>query len=115
MTFEEYYKSLPAEKNDTTMYDLRTAFKLLPEKELEKFQKRRNAHLRSVGYDPSVDTYYFLKRKNHPTIYKELKWYNSNKAKDFRSKYELDTSGDYYKYVPKQQLGGTLNYLDFFK
>lgn len=115
MTFEEYYKSLPAEKNDTTMYDLRTAFKLLPKEELEKFRKNKDAHLRSVGYDASSDTYYFLKRKDHPTLQLELDWYNSDKAEDFRSKYKLDTSGDYYKYVPRKQFNGILNYFNFFK
>ena len=61
-----------------------------------------------------------MKSKHHPTIQKELDWYNSNdkEAVDFRKSYSLDTSGDYYKYVPKKfyfgglikkkQSGGTL-------
>lgn len=115
MTFEEYYQSLPIEKNDTTTYDLRTAFKLLSKEDLENFKKDKNAHLKSVAYDPSSNIYYFLKRKDHPTIQLELDWYNSDDAKDFRSKYTLDTSEDYYKYVPRKRYGGTLNYLNYCK
>ena len=55
---------------------------------------------------PSVEpnTLRFLKPKNHPTLQYELDWYNSNHsdAVDFRDKYDLDTSGKFYRYVPKK-------------
>ena len=55
---------------------------------------------------PSVEpnTLRFLKPKNHPTLQYELDWYNSDNpnAVDFRSKYDLDTSGKFYRYVPKK-------------
>ena len=43
-----------------------------------------------------------MKRKDHPAIQLELDWYNSDnpEAIKFRKKYKLDTSGDYYKYIP---------------
>lgn len=54
---------------------------------------------------PSVEptTLRFLKPKNHPTLQYELDWYNSDNpdAVDFRSKYDLNTSGKFYRYVPK--------------
>ena len=45
-----------------------------------------------------------MKSKHHPTIQKELDWYNSDNtdAVDFRNKYDLDTSGKFYRYVPKK-------------
>jgi hypothetical protein len=56
---------------------------------------------------PSVEpnTLRFLKPKNHPTLQYELNWYNSDNpdAVDFKSKYDLDTSGKFYKYVPKKK------------
>jgi hypothetical protein len=56
---------------------------------------------------PSVEpnTLRFLKPPTHPTIQKELNWYKSNdpKALDFRSKYDIDKSGKFYKYVPKNK------------
>jgi hypothetical protein len=57
-------------------------------------------------HSPSVEpnTLRFLKPKNHPTLQYELDWYNSDNpdAVDFKSKYDLDTSGKFYKYVPKR-------------
>lgn len=54
---------------------------------------------------PSVEpsTLRFLKPKGHPTIQKELDWYNSNEpeAIEFRNKYKLDKSGEYYRYIPR--------------
>jgi hypothetical protein len=45
----------------------------------------------------------FVKHKDHPTTQKELDWYKSDASKDFRKLYRLDTSGDYYKYVPRNK------------
>ena len=56
---------------------------------------------------PSVEpnTLRFLKPKNHPTLQYELDWYNSDNpdAVDFKSRYDLDTSGKFYRYVPKNK------------
>lgn len=56
---------------------------------------------------PSVEpnTLRFLKPKNHPTLQYELDWYNSDNpdAVDFKSRYDLDTSDKFYKYVPKKK------------
>jgi len=56
---------------------------------------------------PSVEpnTLRFLKPKTHPTLQYELDWYNSDnpKAVDFRNKYDLDTSGKFYRYIPKKR------------
>ncbi len=56
---------------------------------------------------PSVEpnTLRFLKPKNHPTLQYELDWYNSDNpdAVDFKSKYDLDTSGKFYRYELKKK------------
>ena len=53
----------------------------------------------------TANTLRFLKPKNHPTLQYELEWSNSDNpdAVDFRSKYNLDTSDKFYKYVPKKK------------
>ena len=104
-TFEDWYKTVPENKNDTTSYNLKRAYELAPREELDAFVKNPKAHLRSV-YENNEGVYEFLKSKNHPTINKELEWYNSKQGSDFKSKYDLDTSGEYYKYIPKSQYGG---------
>jgi len=60
-----------------------------------------------TGHLPSVDnqTGQFLKAKGHPTLKKELDWYNSPEAADFRSKNAIDSSGKFFKYVPKRATG----------
>lgn len=59
---------------------------------------------------PTVDpsTGIFLKSKNHPTLKKELDWYNSLEGKEFREQNVLDTTGNYYRYLPKKENGGEL-------
>jgi len=100
-SFEDWYKSVPTEKSDTSLYNLRRAFELAPKKDLHEFTNDPNSHLYTV-YPNNKGEYEFIKSKNHPTLQKELDWYYSNKGSDFRSKYELDTSEDFYKYVPRK-------------
>lgn len=114
-SFDDWYKTIPVDRNDTTSYNLRRAYELAPIEELEAWRTSsiedlRNGknHLRSVYKDPNTGIYNFVKSKNHPTVGLELDWYNSRDAADFRSKYDLDTSGDYYRYVPKPDYNITL-------
>lgn len=117
--FEDWYKTVPIDRNDTTSYNLRRAYELAPFDELEAWRtssvKDLNSgknHLRSVYLNPDTGIYEFMKSKNHPTLHFETDWYNSNdpEAIKFRNNYNLDMSGDYYKYVPKKKaFGGELN------
>jgi hypothetical protein len=72
-----------------------------------------------TGHLPTVDnqTGEFLKAKGHPTLQLELDWYNSPEAADFRSKNIIDSSGKFFKYVPKSQNGQEMKFyqagLDF--
>lgn len=119
ITFESWYKTVPSDRNDTTSYNLRRAFELAPKEELEAWRTSsvedlRNGknHLNSVYLNPKTGIYEFMKAKNHPTLKYELEWYNSKdpEAIKFRNAYDLDMSGDYYKYVPKKFAeGGIVN------
>ena len=101
-SFEEWYKTVPATKNDTTSYNLRRAYELAPKKELDDFVKNPETHL-LTSYPNKEGSYEFMKSKDHPTVQKELDWFNSNdsEAKQFKKNYNLETSGKYYKYTPK--------------
>lgn len=119
VTFESWYKTVPADRNDTTSYDLKRAFELAPFEELEAWRtssvsdlKRGKNHLNSVYLNPNTGIYEFMKSKDHPTLKYELEWYSSNdpEAVEFRNRYDLDKSGEYYKYVPKKfKEGGKMN------
>ena len=119
ITFESWYETVPSDRNDTTSYNLRRAFELAPKEELEAWRtssvedlKNGKNHLNSVYLNPKTGIYEFMKAKNHPTLKYELEWYNSKdpEAIKFRNAYDLDMSGDYYKYVPKKFAeGGTVN------
>lgn len=119
ITFESWYETVPSDRNDTTSYNLRRAFELAPKEELEAWRTSsvedlRNGknHLNSVYLNPKTGIYEFMKVKNHPTLKYELEWYNSKdpEAIKFRNAYDLDMSGDYYKYVPKKFAeGGKVN------
>lgn len=122
VTFESWYKTVPTDRNDTTSYNLRRAFELAPREELEAWRtssisdlKNGKNHLNSVYLDPKTGVYEFMKAKNHPTLKYELEWFNSNdpEAVQFRNSYNLDDSGKYYRYVPKNpekfKNGGAVN------
>lgn len=119
ITFESWYETVPSDRNDTTSYNLRRVFELAPKEELEAWRTSsvedlRNGknHLNSVYLNPKTGIYEFMKAKNHPTLKYELEWYNSKdpEAIKFRNAYDLDMSGDYYKYVPKKFAeGGKVN------
>lgn len=119
ITFESWYETVPSDRNDTTSYNLRRAFELAPREELEAWRtssvedlKNGKNHLNSVYLNPKTGIYEFMKAKNHPTLKYELEWYNSKdpEAVEFRNSYDLDTSGDYYRYVPKKFAeGGKVN------
>lgn len=116
--YEDWYKTVPADRNDTTSYNLKRAYELAPYDELEAWRtssikdlEEGKNHLRSVYLNPNTGIYEFMKSKNHPTLHFETDWYNSNdpEAVKFRKDYDLDMSGDYYKYVPKKKaFGGDL-------
>lgn len=109
--FEEWYKTVPADRNDTTYYNLRKAYEELPFEQLERWRTATPEQLNNEQYHlltVSPQSLEFLKSRNHPSIQYELDWYNSPEGKDFRDKHSLDTTGDYYRYIPKA-VGGYIN------
>lgn len=64
------------------------------------------------GHLPTVDdqTGEFLKAKGHPTLKLELDWYNSPEGAEFKSKNTLDSTGKFFKYVPKLQNGQEMKF-----
>ena len=107
--FEDWYKTVPAEINDTTNYNLRRAYELLPFNELEDWRNGK-AHLRSIAPTSNGD-YEFLKSKKHPTYNKEIEWFNSNdkNAIEFRNNYRLDNKDKYPKYIKKSKMGNLVS------
>lgn len=106
LPFDEWYKSIPEAKKDTTNYRLRYAYDndLIPQDQLDAFVNNKDAHLMSAYHNPKTGNYDFIKSRNHPTHQLELDWYNG-KTKDavaFRRKYDYvkDESG-FDSYVPK--------------
>jgi hypothetical protein len=59
----------------------------------ERQARRVNRRLgeEDSGHGASVNPFtgVFLKSRNHPTVQKELDWYNSPQGADFRREYEL--------------------------
>jgi hypothetical protein len=65
-----------------------------------------------TGHLPTVDnqTGQFLKSKGHPTLKLELDWYNSPEGAEFKSKNTLDSTGKFFKYIPKLQNGKEMQF-----
>lgn len=119
-SYEEWYNTVPSDRNDTSNYNLRRAYELAPMDELERWRTAsqeqlkndESYHLKSMYFDPKTGVGEFMKSKNHPTLQGELDFYygNSPQSKEFRDKYDLDKSGDYYRYVPRMQATTPQNY-----
>ena len=111
-SFEDYYKTIPVAKNDTTGYNLRRAYELFPYQDMVRFAKDPEFHLGSVAPLPDGN-YEFLKKKTHPTYKMELDWYNSKEGAKFKKAYKLDETGEYSKYIRngnKYQEGGKVKF-----
>lgn len=83
-------------------------------------------HAGSIAEDKETGIYHFMKPKHHPTVQYELDWFNKGLRtleggkqvpvrgkhkkfwEDFTNKYQLDTTGIDYRYVPVQKKGGKI-------
>ena len=89
----------------------------------DHYDMRRAQRRQDQGYDvyneqtqhwSSVDpkTSKFLKDSRHPSVQKEIDWFNSPEGAEFKSTHNLKTKNflgknrKYYKYVDKKQYGG---------
>ena len=106
--YEEWFKTIPADRNSTENYNLKRAYELAPWEELERWRNATPEQLKDPNYH--LHTFYwtdkdqnvgeFVKKNGHPTLVNELQEYFTNK--DFRENYDLDMSGEYFKYVRKK-------------
>lgn len=120
--FEAYVQSLPEAQRDSTNFRVRDYwefngkpkdFEEAKSKGMFILDKEDNSwHAYSIAENPDTEELEFMKSSTHPTIQQELDWYNSDDAADFRSRYELQKTQPYWKYVkrktPIKQSGGTI-------
>lgn len=118
--FEVYLQSLPQAQRDSTNFRVRDYweyngrpknFDEARKKGMfewkEDFDKSGKSlgwswHACTVAKNPNADEYDFMKSSSHPTIQKEIDWYNSDDGSEFRKEYELQKVQPYYKYVKRK-------------
>ena len=118
--FQVYLQSLPDNQRDSTNYRVKdywifngrpSNFEEAKRKgmfvEQEDFDDTgkslgKSWHSFTVAENPNTGELEFMKSSSHPTIQKELDWYNSDDGKYFRSQYELVKTEPYYKYVKRK-------------
>ena len=120
-TYEQWLKTVPTNRIDK-LYDLKTAYEVLPFNDLESWRTATDSelangqkHLDSVN--PKADAngnLYFLKLgklEDNPELQGEFNWYNSNDAKQFREQYapaQFDSTTNRYFYPKKFENGGSV-------
>lgn len=120
--FEYYLQTLPKYQRDSSNFRVKDywEFNGKPKDFNEAIsrgmfiQLEGEWHAKSVAENPKTGEIEFMKSSSHPSIQKELDWYNSNDASEFRSQYELQKTKPYFKYVKRknkiesQQAGGNI-------
>lgn len=120
--FEYYLQTLPKYQRDSSNFRVKDywEFNGKPKDFNEAIsrgmfiQLEGEWHAKSVAENPKTGEIEFMKSPSHPSIQKELDWYNSNDASEFRSQYELQKTKPYFKYVKRknkiesQQAGGNI-------
>ena len=118
-SFDDWYKTVPADRNDMSNYNLRRAYELAPWDKLEAWRTAPIEDLTNIDEDKNpLRTYYknqdgdyeFMVPKGHLSSRQELDWYRKSSNPDaerFREEYRLDDSGDFYKYVRRHKDAST--------
>lgn len=121
--FEYYVSTLPTAQRDSSNFRVRDYWQYNGQpKDFDEAKKRGmfewaedfdsngkslgwSWHAFTVAKNPNADEYDFMKSSSHPTVQKELDWYNSNSpdAVEFRNNYELQRTGPYWKYVRRKR------------
>lgn len=115
--YERFKYSLPDNQKNTPESEYNTrrywelngrpkSFQEAVEREMYDLQED-GWHANSVSYNQDTGEYEFMKPRNHPTVHKELEWYNSDDAKEFRKKYKhiQPKNSNFDKYVPRLKNG----------
>lgn len=118
--FQVYLQSLPKNQRDSTNYRVKDYWEYNGRPKNFEEAKRKGMFVEQEDFDntgkslgkswhgftvaenPNTGEIEFMKSSSHPTIQKELDWYNSDEGSDFRSKYELVKTEPYYKYVKRK-------------
>lgn len=118
--FQVYLQSLPENQRDSTNYRVKDYWEYNGRpKDFEEAKRKgmfveqedfddtgkslgKSWHGFTVAENPNTGELEFMKSSSHPTIQKELDWYNSDDGTDFRSQYELVKTEPYYKYVKRK-------------
>lgn len=120
--FEYYVSTLPVAQRDSSNFRVRDYWQYNGQpKDFDEAKKRGmfewvedfdsngkslgwSWHAFTVAKNPNADEYDFMKSSSHPTVQKELDWYNSNSpdAVEFRNNYELQRTEPYWKYVRRK-------------
>lgn len=118
--FQVYLQSLPENQRDSTNYRVKDYWEYNGRpKDFEEAKRKgmfveqedfddtgkslgKSWHGFTVAENPNTGELDFMKSSSHPTIQKELDWYNSDDGADFRSQYELVKTEPYYKYVKRK-------------
>lgn len=111
--FDHYLSTLPEPQRDSTNFRVRDYWEYngRPKDFDEAIQKGMFTqqsdgwHANSVAENPATGEIEFMKSSSHPSHYMEIDWYNSDDATEFRSKYELQKTEPYWKYVKKRPQG----------
>lgn len=121
--YERFKYSLPDNQKNTPESEYNTrrywelngrpkSFQEAVEREMYDLQED-GWHANSVSYNQNTGEYEFMKPRNHPTVHKELEWYNSDDAKEFRKKYKhvQPKNSNFDKYVPRFKDGKSPIYI----
>lgn len=118
--FQVYLQSLPKNQRDSTNYRVRDYWEYNGRPKNFEEAKRKGMFVEQEDFDnsgkslgkswhgftvaenPNTGELEFMKSSIHPTIQKELNWYNSDDGAEFRSQYELIKTEPYYKYVKRK-------------
>ena len=108
--FELYLQTLPQNQRDDSNFRVRDywEFNGKPKDFNEAISKgmftqfEDGWHAKSVAENPATGEIEFMKSSSHPSIQKELDWYNSDDATEFRNQYELQKTEPYFKYVKRR-------------
>lgn len=133
--FKQYLNSLPEDQRNTANFRVRDYweyngrpknFEEAKSKGMFKWEEDFDENGNSLGYswhafsvakNPTLDEYEFMKSSSYPSVQKELDWYNSDDAYEFRKDYELQKTEPYWKYVrrkseykevPQHKQGGSI-------
>lgn len=108
--FESYLQTLPENQRDSSQFRVRDYWEFNGKpKDFDEAvfrgmftQFEDGWHANSVAENPQTGEIEFMKSSSHPSIQKELDWYESDDASEFRGQYELQKTEPYFKYVKRK-------------